>query len=73
MLFGIEGPGQNLKMSQYMASQWIQWKKDFEDLVKELHSAPRKLFVSDVVSGNWFPGSPMLPIDRFGIGVDTGY
>jgi hypothetical protein len=42
-------------------------------LIDELHAAPRKLFVSDVVSGNWFPGSPMLPIDKFGIGVETGY
>lgn len=73
MLFMIEGPGQNIKMSRYFNEQWQQWKKEFINLVEELHSAPRKLYVSDVVSGNWFPGSPMLPIDKFGISVETGY
>lgn len=72
-LFNIEGPGQNLKMALYMAKQWILWYGEFQGLIDELHNAPRKLFVSDVVSGNWFPGSPMLPIDKFGISVETGY
>ena len=73
MLFLIEGPGQNLKMSKYFKNQWELWKAEFIALTEELHSAPRKLYISDVVSGNWFPGSPVLPIDRFGIGVETGY
>jgi hypothetical protein len=72
-LFSCEGAGQNLKMAKYMASQWEQWRSEFEGIIDELHSAPRKLFVSDVVSGNWFPGSPLLPIDKFGISVETGY
>jgi hypothetical protein len=72
-LFSIEGPGQNLKMAKYMAQQWQLWYGEFQGLIDELHNAPRKLFVSDVVSGNWFPGSPVLPIDKFGISVDTGY
>ncbi len=72
-LFTIEGPGQNLKMAKYMSQQWEQWAGEFVSLISELHSAPRKLFVSDVVSGNWFPGSPLLPIDKFGISVETGY
>lgn len=73
MLFLIEGAGQNLKMAKYFADQWNLWKGDFEKLVDELHSAPRKLYISDVVSGNWFPGDIMFPIDKFGIGVETGY
>lgn len=72
-LFQIEGPGQNLKMSKFLEEQWKFWSEEFYDLIDELHNAPRKLFVSDVVSGNWFPGSPMLPIDKFGISVETGY
>ena len=56
-----------------MAAQWELWKAEFEGIIDELHGTPRKLYVSDVVSGNWFPGSPMLPIDKFGIGVETGY
>jgi len=72
-IFTIEGPGQNLKMAKYMTAQWEQWFTEFDNLISELHSAPRKLFVSDVVSGNWFPGSPLLPIDKFGISVETGY
>lgn len=72
-LFTIEGPGQNLKMAKYMDAQWKIWFGEFQGLIDELHNAARKLFVSDVVSGNWFPGSPVLPIDRFGISVDTGY
>lgn len=73
MLFSIEGPGQNLKMAKYFTQQWNQWKNEFIQLTQELHSAPRKLFVTDISSSNWFPGSPVLPIDKFGIGVDEGY
>jgi len=72
-LFQIEGPGQNLKMSQFLDKQWQFWFNEFCGLIDELQANPRKLFVSDVVSGNWFPGSPMLPIDKFGISVETGY
>lgn len=73
MLFTVEGPGQNLKLAKYFGQQWEFWKNDFATFVSEIHSAPRKLYVSDVVSGNYFPGSPLLPIDKFGIMVETGY
>ena len=68
----IEGPGQNLKVAKYYESQWPLWKLRFQNRINELYNAPRKLIVTGISTNNWYPGSPILPIDQFGIYVDTG-
>jgi len=73
MLYKIEGAGQNPRMAQYFDTQWNLWSGELKMLMKELHSAPRKLWIAETDAQSYFPGSPMLPIDKFGIGVETGY
>ena len=71
--FAIEGPGQNLKMSQYFAQRWNLKKQQFFDFLEDTHVKSRKLVISDLVSGNRLFPDPVLPIDRFGTSVETGY
>jgi len=70
--FGVEGPSQNIKLSQYFIQRWEQQKQEFSELLNTLYNQPRRLVINDFATFNWFPGSPVLPIDRFGIYVDDG-
>lgn len=69
----IDGPGMNLKLSQYYLQAWEQAKQEMVELIDDLYSLPRKLMTSEVVSSNYYPGEPVLPINQFGISVDEGY
>lgn len=71
--YQIDGSGQNLKLAKYFNERWEFKKTQFENWLDEMHSKPRKLIVSEITSSNYFPAAPILPIDRYGIGVDTGY
>ena len=70
--FNIEGQGQNLKSSKYFKQRWIMLSSLYEQLLKDLHNKPRKLVVQGISAAYYFPGRPLLPIDKFGISVDTG-
>jgi hypothetical protein len=70
--FRKEGAGQNLKVAQYFVQQWEAWKNDYYTLLSDLYSQPRRFVINDYNTFNWFPGSPIYPIDRFGISVDRG-
>lgn len=70
--FNVEGQGQNLKASQYFGRRFEFLSRLYGELLQELHGKPRKLILSGVQTSTYFPGSPMLPVDRFGIGVNTG-
>jgi hypothetical protein len=69
----IDGAGLTLKMRQYYEQRWDAKEKDFEGWIDELMNKPRKLVISEIFSSNYFPGHPILPIDKFGIAVDEGY
>ncbi len=71
--YAIDGPGQNLKLVQYYQQRWEQAKAEFVEMIEDLYNLPRKLVISEIVSSNYFPGEPVLPIDQFGISVDEGY
>lgn len=70
--FGIEGPGQNLKLSTYFDQQWEFRKKQFFDYLDDIHNKSRRLVVSEIVSSNYFPASPVLPIANYGVAVEEG-
>lgn len=70
--FNIEGQGQNLKASNYFKERWRILKEMYGMLLFDLHNKPRKLVVNGISSSYYFPGNPMLPIDRFGTSVDVG-
>lgn len=71
--FAIEGAGQNVKMSKYFNAKWERRKEEFFSLLRELYDKPRKLIVNEIVSSNYFPAAPVLPIAQFGISIEEGY
>lgn len=70
--FNIEGQGQNLKNSKYFKQRWDQLVKLYGQLLDDLHNKPRKLVVQGISAAYCFPGTPLLPINKFGISLDTG-
>jgi len=70
--FNMEGQGQNRKASAYAKEKWRMLKKMYGELLGDLHNKPRKLVVNGISSSYYFPGLPILPINRFGISVDSG-
>jgi hypothetical protein len=72
-VYTIEGPNQSLKLAKYFSDKWDLKKKEFFLLLDALYGSPRKLVLSQIVSNNYFPGSPVLPITKFGISVEPGY
>jgi hypothetical protein len=70
--FAIEGEGQNLKASKYFKSRWQFLKQQYSLLLGELHNKPRKLVLGSCGTQGFFPGSPMLPMSRYGISLDAG-
>jgi hypothetical protein len=71
--FGIEGPGQNLKNRDYFNQRWEMMKKNYGEFLDEIHNKSRKLCLNGITSSQFFPGQPVLPVSRFGIGIDDGY
>lgn len=72
-VYTIEGPNQSLKLAKYFADKWNLKKQEFYLLLDALYGSPRKLVTSQIISNNYFPGSPVLPITKFGISVEPGY
>jgi len=70
--FHAEGKQQNLKASKYYKKRYEELKKQYGLLLGDLHNKPRKLVVSGFTSSYYYPGRPILPIDRFGTSVDIG-
>jgi hypothetical protein len=71
--FGIEGQGQNLKNRDYFNQRWVQLKQKYGEFLDEIHNKSRKLCLNGITSSQFFPGTPILPVSRFGVGVDDGY
>lgn len=71
--FNIEGAGQNLKNTKYFTSKYSNLKTLYSQLMHDIYSKPRKLCLGNGFNNSSFPGQPILPIDRFGTSVDTGY
>lgn len=69
--FSMENQGQNKKVSKYFNNKWQVLSKLYGELLDDLSNKPRKLVIG---SGTYqgFPGTPLLPIDRFGVSVNTG-
>lgn len=70
--FNIEGPMQNLKNSNYFKDKWIKLSNLYGQLLDDIARKPRKFIVTGISSSYYFPGNPILPIDKFGTSVDTG-
>ena len=70
--YTMEGPGQNLKIAKYYEEQWPFWKARFKSRIDELYGVSAKRMITGIAQNNWYPGTPILPIDQFGIYVDTG-
>ena len=73
MCFGIEGPGLNLKNKQYFTQRWEFLKNKYGTFLDEIHNKSRKLCLNGITSNQFFPGQPIMPVSRFGIGIDDGY
>ena len=70
--FELDGPGVNNKLAKYYDGKWQMSKGEFSELLDQLYYLSRKYMISEVVSSNYFPGQPVLPIDQFGSSVDEG-
>lgn len=68
----IDGASVDIKSAKYFLQRWAVSKQEFFDLIDELYSQPRRLVINDFNTFNFFPGSPVLPINRFGISVNEG-
>lgn len=68
-----DGPSMDLKGVKFYTDLWMRNKEQFSILLDELYGLARKLVISEIVSSNYFPGEPVLPIDQFGTSVDEGY
>lgn len=71
--FGIEGAGTNLKNRDYFINRWNFLKEKYGQFLMEVHNKSRKLCLNGITSSQFFPGQPVLPVSRFGIGIDDGY
>lgn len=71
--FAIEGQGQNLKNRDYFNQKWMNLKQRYGVFLDEIHNKSRKLCLNGITSSQFFPSSPVLPVSRFGIGIDDGY
>lgn len=71
--FSIEGQGQNLKNRDYFAQRWDQLKQKYGQFLDEIHNKSRKLCLNGITSSQFFPHTPVLPVSRFGIGINDGY
>jgi hypothetical protein len=71
--FSQEGPGQNLKNSQYWGQRWQMLTEKYGTLLDSIHNKSRKLCLNGITSSQFFPGQPILPVSTFGIGIDDGY
>jgi|ERR1035437_504090 hypothetical protein len=70
--FSVEGAGQNLGNVKYFRGRWDYLEALYGNLLDELHNKPRKLIVNGISASYYFPGNPILPIDKFGTSVDAG-
>jgi hypothetical protein len=71
--FAIEGQGQNLKSRDYFNNRWNALKGKYGQFLDEIHNKSRKLCLNGITSSQFFPATPVLPVSRFGVGVDDGY
>src|SRR5258706_6726577 len=70
--FAVDGAGINMKLVQYFTQRWEVRSQEFSNLLNEVHSKPRKLILQGIANSNFFPASPMWPIDKYGISVGEG-
>jgi hypothetical protein len=70
--FNLEGQGQSLANVKYWKNRWNQLSTLYGQLLDDLHSKPRKLVIQGINAAYYFPGTPLLPINKFGISVETG-
>ncbi|HWY34321.1 MAG TPA: hypothetical protein VNX68_06720, partial [Nitrosopumilaceae archaeon] len=68
-----DGPTNDLKAVKFYSDLWMRNKGMFATNLDEYYGLARKLVISEIVSSNYFPGEPVLPIDQFGTSVDEGY
>lgn len=73
MCFTVENQGQNVKYSKYWDQRWLLLKEKYGQFLDSIHNKSRKLCLNGITSNQFFPGSPLLPVSRFGIGIDDGY
>jgi len=71
--FASEGPGQNVKNRDYFVQKWQTYKDRYGQFLDEVHNKSRKLCLNGITSSQFFPATPVLPVSRFGIGIDDGY
>ena len=70
--FLSEGKGQNLKAAQYWSKKWDYLKDTYGTQIYDLLTSPKKTMLPGMDMDNRRLAEPTLPIDHFGIGVDTG-
>lgn len=68
-----DGPTNDLKAVKFYDDLWRRNKGTFATNLDEYYGLARKLVIAEIVSSNYFPGYPILPVDSFGESVDEGY
>lgn len=71
--FAQDGSQINIKLRDYFGQKWNSMKMQFVEMSNFLYLNPRKLVINEIVSSNYYPGEPVLPIGQFGVSVDEGY
>jgi hypothetical protein len=71
--FGIEGQGTNVKNRDYFVQKWNNLRERYGQFLLEIHNKSRKLCLNGITSYQFFPGQPILPVSRFGVGINDGY
>jgi len=71
--FNVEGAGQNLKNRDYWVQRWQTLKELYGSFLDVIHNKSRKLCLNGITSYQFFPGQPLLPVARFGIGITDDY
>ncbi len=69
-LYAMEGKGQNLKAAKYFTNMYTKLSADYGQLLSDLHNKPRNLNHGNGVRKSYKKAPPMLPLGRFGVGVD---
>lgn len=71
-VYSKDGAGHNAKLRDYFNQKWDAKKQEFYSWLDEMYLKPRKVIVQELVSNNYFPASPVLPIAKYGVSVSEG-
>jgi hypothetical protein len=61
-----------MKNVKYFTDKYNFLKDKYGSLLDEIHNKSRKLCLNGITGSQFFPGTPILPVARFGVSVSEG-